>query len=1067
MERISEFLNLNEEQSQILAPERKIAVRAGAGSGKTRAIIAKYLKILESGEADIPQIVAVTFTENAAAELKSRIGEKIEEYISTYGTKGYITKDWRRKFFSAPIGTIHSFCNSILRDNSIESKIPFNFSVIESAEEELFWKETVSRFLLAEVENDSSKLKRLLEMESYDSAQIVKVIAMILQEAAKLHLLPPFSYAGDTDLQNPSARELRSMNRNLREALSEHISTLPNTSGNKKRVLEDIRERIDLTLGIDRNIRHLRDIYQQIDEERKTPEVERSRIELRDILFLIINYYDCEINPLYLDLAGEAYQFLAKVKISEEKIQYEDMIRFTIDMLKENPEILDYYKGFLKFIIVDEFQDTDSLQLELMKLLTDSDSAGSLIAVGDINQSIYGFRGAQPEIFAQILKDEKFKKISFATNYRSCGSLINFFNEFFSDTFPEGHYENMKQPDCGLDSDISVEMIVCAGENRRASIEKEAQGVVSKIKELQENESCGEIALLFRRGSEASIYERALISGGIKFRSFIGHDFYHLSEIRDVVSMLKYFLDPKDTLALASILRSPYFGASDDELFSYFRGEEKKDTGKIAEYVRFLNEKREEYVNSDTYRAVDFVVNGLGYFSAMRMLPDGEIKCLNLKKFLLIAENLASSKGCGLSQVVENFDFFKNSREKQAFEETSDRKTVKLMTVHGAKGLEFENVFLCHANYRRNPKNDRVIAGIDEGFVVRYSALSSSNWGELKSSIEEKEAEEEKRILYVAMTRAEKRLFIFLNCPQVGKKKKISVQKESFAKLILLRLYRMSLISGNSKWITSVFSDEEDSKQDEDLQPLDAFSEETEEETFKELVPSKLYKILGGSRNPQSATSVFSDIEDAKRAEDPQPPDAFSEETEISSELKYAKPLYKPAESPINEAFSLPDLFYPTNRLTDPERTGSIMHRFLETWNFMEETKEKEIQFVLGEFLALNSDMQKLLRELSSNFRASELFTYINGAQEIRKELKFVFDSGQNDPKRGRIDLLIEEETGFRLFDYKYRESLEDDIRDVYREQMDGYCEAISSRFEKPLISRHIVLIPKVELVSI
>ena len=111
--------------------------------------------------------------------------------------------------------------------------------------------------------------------------------------------------------------------------------------------------------------------------------------------------------------------------------------------------------------------------------------------------------------------------------------------------------------------------------------------------------------------------------------------------------------------------------------------------------------------------------------------------------------------------------------------------------------------------------------------------------------------------------------------------------------------------------------------------------------------------------------------------------------------------------------------------------------------------------------------MKDLLLELSSNFLESELFSFIGEAQEIRREVKFVFDPGKGSPRRGRIDLLTEEDEGMRLFDYKYRKSMNEDAREAYEEQMDGYCEAIRSRFEKPLLSRHIVLIPQVELVSI
>ena len=444
MKRISEFLNLNEEQSRILHPERKLAVRAGAGSGKTRAIIARYLRILEAGEAGIPQIVAVTFTENAAAELKLRIRKEISKYIDTYGHKGNIAEGWRRKFFSAPIGTIHSFCAGILRENIFDSKLPLNFSVIEGSEKDAFYEQNIGRFLLARIEDGDPGLQRLLEMESYDYAQIVKIIAMILKEAARLHMDPPFHYYGENfHIKKPDSKALESMNEGLHLIIEKHVSILSSRSEKKKQALRDLSGKIDMTLGIDRNVRYLKAVYEQVKGEMRNPEVERSRLALLDTVFSVMGYYDSEINSIYLDLSDDAYSFLMQAKISEEKIEYEDMIRLTIELLEKNPEIREYYRNFLKFIIVDEFQDTDSLQLRLMKLLTDGDSGGSLVVVGDVNQSVYGFRGAQPEMFGDMLSDEDFTKISFATNYRSRSSLIEFFNIFFAGTFPEGYYEKM------------------------------------------------------------------------------------------------------------------------------------------------------------------------------------------------------------------------------------------------------------------------------------------------------------------------------------------------------------------------------------------------------------------------------------------------------------------------------------------------------------------------------------------------------------------------------------------------------------------------------------------------
>ena len=1025
MERISKFLDLNGEQSRILRPAGRVAVRAGAGSGKTRAIIARYLGILEAGEADIPQIVAVTFTENAATELKSRIGTEISKYIDTHGCRGNISEGWRRKFFSAPIGTIHSFCSGILRENVFDSGLPLNFSVIEGSEKDGFYEQNIGRFLLTRIEEGDPRLQRLLEMESYDYAQILKTIEMILKEAVRLHLVPPFRYCGENiSLRRPDSETLESMNERLHTVIEEYISVLSSRSEKKKQALHDLSGKIDMTLGIDRNIRHLKAVYEQARSEMTNSEVESSRLALRDAVFSIMRHYDSEINSIYLDLSGDAYRFLRQVKISEEKIEYEDMIRLTIELLKENPEILGYYRNFLKFIIVDEFQDTDSLQLELMKLLTDGGSGGSLIVVGDVNQSVYGFRGAEPEMFGRILGDKNFGKISFATNYRSRRSLIEFFNLFFAGTFPEGYYEKMTVPlsESEPDTDISVEIIACEGAKADESIEREARAVASRIKEIQK-ESSEEIALLFRRSSNVSVYEKALAREGIRFQSRMGRGFYDLPEVRDVMSMLRYFLNPRDQLARASVLRSPYFGASDDELFYHFCGEGKENGSRVGEYLHFLDEKRREYIDGDTFRTVDLAVNGLGYSSAARALPDGGARYLNLKKVLLMTENLVSHKGYGLCQVVEHFDSMRRTyEEEQVFEETSDGRVVKLMTVHGAKGLEFHTVFLCNTNYRRVTSSERVMADIEKGFVVRYPASSSDDWEELKSRVERREAWEERRALYVAMTRAEKRLFICLSGRRMAKEKRMQVEGGSFAELIDSKLSLSSRC----------------------LEMPGGFTDDARGISFSGLYEGEASKEPG----------AVSDTSSLKR--------------EIPLELKYMEPVYGEEDKPQRTEISpLPDLFSPTDRLKDPERAGSIMHRFLEIWDFREETAEKEIEFVLGEFLVSNPNMKDLLRELSSNLLASELFPLIRAAKEIRRELKFVFRPGEGAPKRGRIDLLTEEGGGMRLFDYKYRKSMNDDARRTYEEQMDGYCEAIRSRFEKPLLSRHIVLIPQVELVSI
>ena len=1024
-ERIREFLQLNDEQSRILRPGERIAVRAGAGSGKTRAIIAKYLKILEDSEADVPQIVAITFTENAASELRSRISGEITRYIETYGETGNIAEGWKRKFFSAPIGTIHSFCTRMLGENLLDSELPFRFSVLENHEKDLFYAENVGRFLLGKLEEGDPDLERLFEMESWDYGQIAGIVTMILNEAARLHMVPPFVYHGERAGSRPGSGELESMNERLRNGISEHVSALTARSETRKRNLEDLSGKIDLTRGVDRNARHMRAVYDQIRREFKDDFIERSRLELRNTVFSVMEPYDSEINSLYLEFSGQAYRFLMEAKISGEKIEYEDMIRSTIDLLKKNPEILDYYRRFLKFIIVDEFQDTDSLQLELMNLLTDGPSGGSLVLVGDVNQSVYGFRGAQPELFSGILERDDFEKISFATNYRSSASLIGFFNAFFSGTFEPEHYENMAHPSGeGAGGDPAVEIISCLGRNAGDAVEKEAAAVAAKIREIR-GESLGETALLFRRSSNVSVYEKALARAGVRFQSRIGRDFYAISEVRDVVCMLRYFLDPDDSLAEASVLRSPYFGASDDELFSHFRPDRGEKVERIEKYLRFLREKRREYAGGDAFRAIDFAVNGLGYSSAVAGLPDGPARLLNLKKLLLVAEGLVSRKGYGLREVMEHVDSLRDAwDEEQAFPESEDGNTVKLMTVHGAKGLEFDTVFICDANYRRVVNTERVMADLEKGFIVRYPASSSESWEELKSLVESREAEEEKRTLYVAMTRAERRLFMCFCGKSYSNRGQIRVEKNSFATFLDSKLSLSTRYFGEEDGFSI------------DGCPV-ALSRETEGEDF------------GGG-----AAAAGEDVS--------------SLESEPDADLSYLEALYEPQDPGARKPLSrLPDMFSPISRTRDPERVGSIMHRFLEVWDFREETVGRETDFVLGEFLVSSPDMRALLRELSSGFLKSELLSIVRGADRVEREFKFVFSPAGGGPKRGRIDLLTEDGEGVRLFDYKYRKSMNKKALEDYGRQMDGYGEAVRSRFEKPLLSRHIVLIPGVEMVPI
>ena len=154
--RIEEFMNLNDEQRVALDLGRDIVVEAGAGSGKTRALVARYLKILEEGRARVDGIIAITFTENAASEMRERIRDMISSYIELYGETNNINWEAIKRLPNAPISTIHGFAARILKENPFESLLAPSFGIIEGIERRLFIEEAIDEFIMKLWESSAS-----------------------------------------------------------------------------------------------------------------------------------------------------------------------------------------------------------------------------------------------------------------------------------------------------------------------------------------------------------------------------------------------------------------------------------------------------------------------------------------------------------------------------------------------------------------------------------------------------------------------------------------------------------------------------------------------------------------------------------------------------------------------------------------------------------------------------------------------------------------------------------------------------------------------------------------------
>ena len=1009
MNRLENLLGLNEEQRNILSDEARIAIEAGAGSGKTRSLVAKYLQILESGKAPVDQIVAITFTNNAARELKRKIRENIEAYIKQYGERGYISRDSLRRLSTAPVSTIHGFSSRIIKENPFDSKISASFSIIDENEKDEFFDQRIKEFVLAEIKDGNKNIKDLLEMEGYDYRELVTIIKTVLFKSSLLHLEPPFpGYRAENDTVPLEEIDFKIPE----ELVTAFTDTLGGRSSGMREEILEVYSNISSDLGFNDNFKKIVFISGKLrrKEPYKNEIKESARVSLLEYIDVIIDCINHHISKLYLEVSNEAFEYIQNKKLEIQVLDFEDQIRYTYRLLSERKDLLDHYRERFKYIIVDEFQDTDKLQYNLLVLLT-TDTSNRLIVVGDKKQSIYSFRGGEPVIFENVLSDPSYSNYSLKSNYRSNKVLINFFNDFFVSVFSD-NYESMIHRSEPGESEEGIEFIITSGSNHEDARTKEINKVCDKVEELISSGDYTDIALLFRNSKNAAKYERELRLRNISFNSDFGSGFFRLQEIRDLVSMLKYLINPGDMLSRISVLRSVFFGASDAAILKYLSGNYRGDDEirGIYEYLDFLNTKRQENIYKDPLSIVNFIMNDLGYSPSMLAMEDGRNKLLNTRKFYNICEKL-TNRGYGLSDIIEYFD---NSRDSGSGNkpniENTGRTIIRLTTVHRSKGLEFDVVILCDANYRTVPNAGRVAGDADTGFFIRYGNSRSGSWDEISEYQKLKEQEDEKRLLYVAKTRARKKLVVALS---------------SHSGKDINRYYSGSF--------ASLIQNEIGFAEDEDPENIE----------YGELTISR---YTGSKAN--------------KKIND-EPEENRLKVTDFTS-----KNIDKLYSGKISGEGNIPDISpFSEKGITKSNAvdSGEIMHRFLEVWDFEPDNLTRCIEFVLNEAYISDHDFGDELRKLASYYHKSELSNLISNANRIYREYGFVVDIG-GVIHRGRIDLLVDHSDGRVLVDYKYRKSVN---VDEFREQLDLYSYAVERKFGSAPSKRFIVLLPSLKMVAI
>src|SRR3989344_3741068 len=428
-------------------------------------------------------------------------------------------------------------------------------------------------------------------------------------------------------------------------------------------------------------------------------------------------------NDYMSEVAAKVWEkYEEKIK-KERAVDCDDLLVKTVKLLQEEKEARDYYQNLFQFVSVDEYQDTNIVQERLVRILGEHQN---ICVVGDVDQSIYSWRGAT------IINMINFEKIFPGTktdfleeNYRSTKNILLAANEVIK--------KNELRQDKKLFTERETgEPILLT---QTFDEKDEAVSIVEKILELKRELPLEEIAILYRTNWQSRVLEEALINSEIPYQIF-GVKFFARKEIKDVLGFVRAALNPESLTDIKRIINLPPRGIGKVTLLKIFAGKVNELTPalkeKVSSFYELLKNIKWFAENHLTAETMKFVIKESGLEELLRKGNEEDLERLeNIKELVSLAKKYDNFKGLeGIQKLLEEAAL--NSDEKEV-EEKEEKKGVKLMTIHGAKGLEFDAVF---------------VTGLEEDLFPHVRSEGASD------------IEEERRLFYVAITRARKKLFL-------------------------------------------------------------------------------------------------------------------------------------------------------------------------------------------------------------------------------------------------------------------------------------------------------------------
>ncbi|MCL1830359.1 MAG: UvrD-helicase domain-containing protein [Oscillospiraceae bacterium] len=1128
--------------------EGDVYVSAAAGSGKTAVLVERIVGILsdQDNKVEADSLLVVTFTRAAAAEMSSRIKLRLQQLLKESDGNTWL-KHQINLIKQANISTIHAFCMSLLREFWNELDLPNDFSIVDEftladmklnaksaaaerlysgdsgfeAYSDLFGRartdetalKTVDLFMsfLSDIASPKAWCTEFSRRINNDGSITESDVAVLMMEYTKESI-----EAAASMLQTAIdiAKKDEELYNAYSEALYEDIDFIEE--------LTEITEDDDWDGCIEKlesysplRLRSSRKADKTLSETAKFLRDKAKKMLQHDILS---RYFPITEQEFSSDqkIVAEAFTGLLKgYEIYEEELtklkkrykmfEYSDLERYTIALLEQNDTIRAEVNSRYKHILVDEYQDTNEVQSKLFSLLKGDN--GIMFAVGDVKQSIYRFRRADPEIFiasrrnAYEMEENKYPvHIHLNQNFRSDSNVIESVNNIFSNVMTEtlGDVAYMKgerliasKPSNDPQPGIEVRIVLENNETEHT----EEEEIATLIREMIDNgylineySSDGELTtrmcryndfcILMRSRKRATAIEEALKRHAIPVGVDNNENILESSEIMVILALLSVIDNPRREVDMTAVMLSPLFGFTPDDLLAFKNdnprrdiysilvstASEQQENTRISDFLDLLERYRLKASTEPIFR---LLIDLLDETDAELLLSAGDRyneRRQNIRKLIDIASTQSDKGNMSLTRFLRILRKGSASlRDSSTY--TPSRDAVDIITIHRAKGLEWPIVILADTKHRFNYDDIRknpVVFDRTMGIGIRHkteiegpnSPLALKSTLQFKAIVanqDRKIVSEECRVLYVALTRAKQKIFVTATVKNL---ENALPQTMKHARPLE---YLISETDDFLSWI--LWGIDEDK-----AVMLDALKETGEYTDSNISLKLAKSKSIEQPEQQQQSTAIDDMIVDA-----------------LKHQLNYINPLEKLNQVPVKlsvselsghaETIVAPPSFMNEGELTALAR-GSILHNFMQYADFKQAAKSPEAElerlvtegFINAEHAkAVNLNQIKAFLESDLGKRLVEgkilrEYAFIDSvpATEVSESLPEEF-SDESVLIQGIVDCLLFEHDSITLVDYKSdRVSSEIELKDRYTNQLEIYKRAMERCFGRKIDEMYI-----------